>query len=327
MTEQTNNAIQLYTAKNGTTELTVRFEQDTVWLSEQQMATLFGRDRTTINRHISNVFKDKELDEKSNVQKMHTANADRPTSYYNLDVIISVGYRVKSQEGTQFRIWATNTLKKYLIDGYALNQKRLQEKGIEALQKTLALVQKTLGSDAVGKEEALWLLEVITGYTKTWNLIQRYDEETLESTGNTKKLHYKLDAEEAYKAIKQLKIELEGKCNVGNLFANLREVWGLEGIFGNIYQTFDKKELYTSVEEKAAHLLYFIVKDHPFYDGNKRSAAFVFILFLAKNGILYDAEGNKKINDRALVAITIMIAESDPKEKDLMVRLVMNLVN
>lgn len=327
--------IEIYKARNWETQLKVHFEKDTLWLSQVQIAELFGVQRPAITKHLKNIFASWELDEKlvSSILEHTTQHGaikgksqSQETKLYNLDAIISIGYRVNSVQATQFRIWATTTLKKYLIDGYAVNQKRLQEKGIDEFKKTLALVQKVLWSPEIWKEEALWLMEVITGYTKTWDLLEKYDEKSLSNTGKVKDLKYKLEAEEGYQAIGQLKNELEGKCNVGNLFASLREVGGLEAIFGNIYQTYDKKELYPTLEEKAAHLLYFIVKDHPFYDGNKRSAAFLFILFLAKNGLLVDESWNRKINDRALVAITIMIAESDPRDKEVMVRLVMNLV-
>lgn len=336
MTSPVKNTIELYTAKDGKTQLKVRFEKDTLWLSQEQIAELFGVQRPGITKHLKNIFANGELDEQevSSILEHTTTHGaikgktqTQKIKLYNLDAIISVGYRVSSVKATQFRIWATDALKRYLIDGYAINQKRLEEKGIEEFKKTLWLVQKILKSPDLWKEEAIGLLEVISGYTKTWSLIQQYDEEKLTNKGNTPELKYKLEAEEAYKAIGKLKVELEGKCGVWNLFANLREVGGLESIFGNIYQTFDNKELYPTVEEKAAHLLYFIVKDHPFYDGNKRSAAFLFILFLAQNGILLDETGTRKINDRALVAITIMIAESDPREKEMMVRLVLNLVN
>ena len=330
MVDTLNAQVVLYKAKSGKTELKVHFEKDSVWLSQEQIAILFWVQRPAITKHLKNIFTSEELEEKT-VRSIleHTASDGKKykTQFYNLDMIISIGYRVNSKEATEFRIWATNTLKKYLIDGYAINQKRLEEKGFESLTKTLALVQKTLKVEDLWKDEALWLLDVISWYGKTWNLIQRYDEENLEVHGKTKKLKYKLESTEAYSAIKDLKRELEDKNHVGNLFANLREVGGLDSIFGNIYQTYDKKELYQTVEEKAAHLLYFIIKDHPFYDGNKRSGAFLFILFLAKNNILFDAEGSKKINDRALVAITILIAQSDPQDKEIMVRLVLNLIN
>ncbi|MDD3793919.1 MAG: virulence protein RhuM/Fic/DOC family protein [Candidatus Gracilibacteria bacterium] len=319
--------IKIYKAKTGNTEIQVNFEKDTVWLSQADIQLLFGRDQSVISRHINNIFKEKELERESNMQKMHIANSDKPVYFYNLDVIISVGYRVKSIEGTQFRIWANNILKEYLIKGYSINQKRLEEKGYKELENTLNLFKNTLKSGNLSQDEAIGLLDIITNYTNTWLLLQNYDENNLLESGKTKNLDYKLEADEALLSLMELKENLISKKEATDLFAKQRENEVLKGIFGNIYQTFGGVDLYNSVEEKAANLLYFIVKDHPFFDGNKRSGAFLFILFLAKNHILFDNNGNKKINDRALVAITLLIAESNPKDKEIMVKLLINLIN
>lgn len=259
---------------------------------------------------------------------MHIANSDKPVAFYNLDVIISVGYRVKSTEGTRFRIWANKILKDYLVQGYLLNEKRLaqKEKGYIELEQAMNLVRKAITTGDISSGEALGLLDIITGYTTSWLLLQKYDEKSLPEIGQGRRLLYKLEADEAYRAIIELKKNLMIKHEATELFAHLREVDGLKGIFGNIYQTYDGNELYPTLESKAAHLLYFIIKDHPFTDGNKRSAAFIFILFLAKNKILFDEKHKRKINDRALVAITLLIAESNPKDKEVMIQVVMNLI-
>ncbi len=321
------NEIQIYTSKNGNIELKVKLENETVWLNQKQITTLFWRDRTVITRHINNIFKEWELNEKSNVQNLHIANSDKPVKFYSLDVIISVWYRVKSFEWTQFRIWANKVLKNYIINGYVINKKKLEEKWYNELQKTLQIFQKTLKSKNLTSDEAFGLLDIITKYTNSWLLLQKYDEGNLKENGKTKEINYKLEAKEAYESLEELKTSLIKKNEATELFANPREENVLEWIFWNIYQTFGWNDLYPSLEEKASNLLYFVVKDHPFSDGNKRSWAFLFILFLAKNKILFDEFGERKINDRALVAITLLIAESNPKDKEAMVKLVLNLIN
>jgi prophage maintenance system killer protein len=319
--------IKIYKAKTWNTEIQVNFEKDTVWLSQADIQLLFWRDQSVISRHINNVFKENELEKESNMQKMHIANSDKPVAFYNLDVIISVWYRVKSIEWTQFRIWANSILKDYLIKWYSINQKRLEEKWYKELENTLSLFKKTLKSWSLSQDEAIWLLDIITNYTNTWLLLQNYDEKNLLDSWKTKNLDYKLESDEALLSLMELKENLINKNEATELFAKQREKEVLKWIFWNIYQTFWWNDLYNSVEEKAANLLYFIVKDHPFFDWNKRSGAFLFILFLAKNHILFDKDWNKKINDRALVAITLLIAESNPKDKEIMVKLLINLIN
>lgn len=321
-----NNEIQIYTSHNGEIELQVTLEAETVWLTQADMIRLFWRNQSVISRHINNIFSEWELDEKSNMHFLHIAHSDKPVKTYSLDVVISVGYRVKSLEGTRFRIWANQIIKQYLLEGYAINKKRIEEKWFAELEQTLHIFRKTLESQNLTSDDALWLLDIITKYTNSWLLLQKYDENDLKEDGKTPVLNYRLEASEAYEGLRELKRDLIAKGQATELFANPREHEVLEGIFGNIYQTFGGEELYTTIEEKAANLLYFIVKNHPFSDGNKRSGAFLFIVFLAKNHILFDSSGERKINDRALVAITLLIAESDPKDKDIMVRLVMNLI-
>lgn len=322
-----NNEIQIYKSQNGEIELQVKFEEETVWLTQADMIKLFGRDQSVISRHVKNVFEEWELEEKSNMHFLHIANSDKPVKTYSLDVVISVGYRVKSLEGTKFRIWANKIIKNYLLNGFAINKNRLAEKWISELEQTLQIFKKTLENQKLTGDEAIWLLEIITKYTNSWLWLQKYDENNLQENGKIKNLNYKLEAKEAYESLAELKKDLIFKNEATDFFANPRSENVLEGIFWNIYQTFGWEDLYPTLEEKASNLLYFIVKNHPFTDGNKRSWAFLFILFLAKNKILFDENGERKINDRALVAITLLIAESDPKEKDLMVKLVLNLIS
>ncbi len=322
--------IQIYKASTWNTEIQVKFENETVWLTQEQISKLFWIDRTVITKHINNIFKAEELDKNQVCAKnAHTASDWKiyKINFYNLDMIISIWYKVNSKQATQFRIWATLILKDYLIKWYSINKNRLQEKWYKELENTLTLFKKTLKSWNLSQDEAIWLLDIITNYTNTWLLLQNYDENNLLESWKTKILDYKLESDEALQSLMELKENLINKNEATDLFAKQREKEVFKWIFWNIYQTFWWIDLYNSVEEKAANLLYFIVKDHPFFDWNKRSGAFLFILFLAKNHILFDKEWNKKINDRALVAITLLIAESNPKDKDIMVKLLINLIN
>lgn len=296
------------------------------------MSELFETSTDNIWLHLKNIFNEWELQENTTtevfsvVQNEWNRRVKRNIKMYNFDAIISVGYRITSKKATEFRIWATNILKNYLTKGFVINKNRLQQKWLDELQKTLEIFQKTLSNQNLRGEEATGLLEIITKYTNSWLLLQKYDENSLVEKGNTNGINYKLEAKEAYESLLELKNDLKNKNQATEFFANPRENNVLEWIFGNIYQTFDSAELYTTIEEKAANLLYFIVKNHPFLDGNKRSGAFLFILFLAKNNILFDENNERKINDRALVAITLLIAESNPKDKEIMVKLVINLI-
>lgn len=321
------NNVVIYQWDNWEIFLKEDFKNDTVWANQKQISEIFWVDRTVVTKHINNIFKDWELDEKSNVQKMHIANSDKPVKIYNLDIVLSIWYRTNSTKAMEFRKWANKILKEYIINWYSLNKKRLQEKWYKELENTINLFKNTLKSGDLSEYEALWLLEIITKYTNTWLLLQKYDEDNLIDYWKTKQINYKLEAIEAYESILELKKDLMKSWQASNLFANpIQKDW-LQSIFWNIYQTFWWNELYETTEEKAANLLYFIVKDHPFSDWNKRSWAFLFILFLAKNKLLIDENGERKINDRALVAITLLIAESNPKDKNIMVKLVINLIN
>jgi prophage maintenance system killer protein len=328
--------IKIYQWKSWSTEIKVKFEKGTVWLNQEQIASIFWVNRPAITKHLKNIFDSWELDEKVVCSKMeHTTKhgalewkiQTNKVKFYNLDMIISVWYRVNSKQATNFRIWATWILKEYLIKGYSINNNRLQEKWYKELEQTIHLFKKTLNTWNLSQDETLWLLDIITNYTNTWLLLQNYDQNNLIESWRTKKLDYKLEANEAFQSLMELKENLLNKKEATDLFAKPFEKDWLKGIFWNIYQTFWWVDLYNSVEEKAANLLYFIVKDHPFSDGNKRSWAFLFILFLAKNHILFDKNWDKKINDRALVAITLLIAESNPKDKNVMVKVLINLIN
>ena len=298
--------------KNGGLELEVNVSEDreNVWLSKQQMAELFQRDRTVISKHLKNIFNESELSEKSNVQNLHVANSDKPVPFYSLDVIISVGYRVKSPNGIIFRKWATSILKDYMIKGYSINQKRL-----DALNKTIEIQSRMLASslDIDAKE----VLSVIETYSNALSLLDDYDHGTI-SKPKGKQSIYELTYKECRDLIDSMKFN-------SSVFGIEKEKGKLEGILAAIYQNVFGEELYPSIEEKAANLLYFIIKDHPFADGCKRIGASLFLEFLNKNNHLI-IDGKQIISNSALVAITLMIAESRPEEKETMVRLVMNFL-
>lgn len=320
--------VVIYKSKDGKASLEVKLREETVWLDAHQIASLFQVDRTGVVRHIHNIYRSRELDKRSTCAKIAQVAKDgkvREMDFYNLDMIISVGYRVNSKRATQFRIWATRILKKHLIKGYTINQKRLREKGLSDLEQAVALIKKTTETRQLTSKEAKGLLKVITDYAYSWLLLQKFDERSLE-IGKTTKGIYQLDYDEATKAIVELKKNLVEKKQAGDLFGMERS-GALDGILGNINQTFGGKELYPSIEEKAAHLLYFAIKDHPFSDGNKRIASFLFIVFLARNKYLFKKNGEKKFNDNALVALALLIAESDPKQKDIIVTLIINFLH
>ena len=320
----TNNQIIIYQTADEKTSIDVKIAADTVWLSQAQITELFKRDRTVITKHLNNIFKEEELDEKSNVQKMHIANADRPVAFYSLDVIISVGYRVKSKQGTQFRIWANKVLKEYLKQGYALNEQRLKEQAEQfyTLKQTVNLLGNVLKNKELTSDEATGLLKVVTDYSYALDILDKYDHQQLTLDGTTDHQLFVATYDEAIQAIKDLKDKFGGS----SLFGNEKDD-SFKGSIGTIYQSFGGVDFYPTIEEKAANLLYFVVKNHSFSDGNKRIAAYLFVWFLEKNRILYREDGSKRIADNALVALTLMIAESKPDEKDMMVKVVVNLIN
>ena len=320
--------IVIYRTKDGKAKLEVNLWEETVWLTQKQIADLFNTERSVITKHINNVFKIGELEEKSNVHFLHIANSDKPVKFYNLDTIISIGYRVNSRRATQFRIWASKIFKDHLLKGFTINEKRLKEQRqvkLQELESAIALLQSAIRNRELKKVEAEGLLKVITDYANSWILLQKYDEGKLVIQKKTLKFCWELDYEEAKKSIAGLKNNLVRSKNATEIFGQERG-HGLDAIIGNLNQSFGGKKLYPSVEEKAAHLLYFVIKDHPFVDGNKRIASLLFILFLAKNNYLLNKKGERKINDNALVALALLVAESNPKEKEVMVALITNLL-
>lgn len=320
--------IIIYQTSDNQTQIDVKFENETVWLSQDQMVSLFQRDQSVISRHIKNVFKENELESKSNMQKMHIANSDKPVAYYSLDVVISIGYRVKSQRGTQFRIWATNRLKEYLVKGYSLNQKRLAElsQNMRQLEDAITLIKKAAENDELKLSEAKGLLEIISQYTQSFVLLNQYDSNNINPEKLSEEISYEISYKEANIAISELKKQLIAKKEATELFGNEKDQ-SFQGTLQSVVQTFDGKYLYPSIEEQAAHLLYFIIKNHPFSDGNKRIGAFLFIWFLEKNKHRFKKSGELKINDNALVALALLVAQSNPAEKELMIKLISQLIN
>ena len=317
-----NDKIVIYRTEDGQTAIDVKLEQDTVWLSANQMSTLFDRDEKTIRKHINNVFAENELERENNTHFLRVDGVKQPVAFYSLDVIISVGYRVKSQRGTQFRIWAGRVLKDYLVKGYAVN-KALTEQRYSELKQLVAVLGRTVkAQEALTSEDALNLVAVVTDYTYALDTLDRYDYQQLsvEQTTNEEKFHATYEG--AMNVIRELKEKFGGS----KWFANEKDD-SFKSSIGQIYQTFDGQDLYPSVEEKAAMLLYLVTKNHSFTDGNKRIAATLFLWFMAGNGILYNPDGTKRIADNTLVALTLMIAESRPEEKDMMGKVVVTLIN
>ena len=298
----------LFESADKSISLSVPFENDTVWLNQTQMIELFQRDQSVISRHIKNVFEEKEVDEEGNMHYLHNAFSDKPVAYYSLDVIISVGYRVKSKRGVEFRKWANSVLKSYILKGYAANDRRLEE-----LKQTLQIIRRN-----ESELEASQILSVVEQYTKALDLLDDYDHSCVKKPNGTGET-YRITYEECRKVIDSMHFGVES-----SLFGNEKDD-SFKGSIGAIYQTFDGRDVYPSVQEKAANLLYFITKNHSFNDGNKRIAATIFLYFLDKNGLLFDNK-TKRMEDSTLVALTIMIAESKPEEKELMVNLVMQFL-
>ena len=306
------NEIVLFESKDKKVALSVPMDGNTVWLNQAQMTELFEVDRTVITRHVNNTFKEKELLKESNVQKMHIANSDKPVQFYSLDVIISVGYRVKSQRGTEFRQWANSVLKQYILKGYAINERRL-----EALQKTVEIQTKMIAGTLDIEQQDV--LKAVNLYTQALVLLDQYDHQSLEKPEGSSPI-YRI----TYKDCREMVNHMEDTFK-SDVFGVEKETGKVEGILAAVYQDVFGGEVYPSLEEKAANLLYFMIKDHPFEDGCKRIAASLFLEFLSRNNALF-WDGQKIISDGALVAITLMIAESNPDEKDIMTAMVMNLL-
>ena len=308
-----NNELVIFETKDNDIKLYVPVDRDTVWLTQAQMTELFNVDRTVITRHVNNVFKEQELIKESNVQKMHIANSDKPVQFYSLEVIISVGYRVKSQRGVEFRQWANKILKQYVIQGYAINEKRLQ-----ALEKTVD-IQTRMIADALDIEEAD-VLRAVNEYTDALLLLDKYDHQALEKPDGAVPI-YRITYEDCKEMVGKMRDSFDT-----DVFGVEKEAGKVAGIIAAVYQSVFGEDAYPSIEEKAANLLYFMIKDHPYADGCKRIAASLFLEFLDRNSALF-IDGVKRLSDGTLVAITLMIAESKPDEKDVMVKMVMNLLS
>ncbi len=321
--------IVIYSTNDGLSYVEVYIQDETVWLNRKQLSELFDRDIKTLGKHLSNVFKEGELDKNTTVAKFATVQNEgnrevtREVEHYNLDVIISVGYRVKSKRGTQFRIWANKILKDYLVKGYAVNEKLLREsnKKLNEFKKIVQLQEKVISEYQLETDEAQGLIKVISSYSTALDLLDDYDHQRLKlpKTGNVEVV--KITYEEARNAIN----ELGKQTKFEGLFGKEKDD-SFKGSLKNIYQTFDGIELYQTLEEKAAHLLYFVVKNHSFIDGNKRIGAFLFVWFLERNNLLYKSTGYKLIADSTLVALTLMIAQSNPNDKDMMIKVIVNLL-
>lgn len=315
-----NSEVFIYRSSNHQTQVEVKFAGETFWLTQIQIAKLFKRDRSVITKHIRNIFLSGELNEKSNVQKVHIADSDKPVVFYNLDVILSVGYRVNSKQGTLFRQWATQRLKDYLVKGCAINQKRLDELG-----KMVKLIEASAQADSLHLNEAKGLLDILGGYTKSFVLLNQYDSNTLPAGKVNKNITYEIQYDDARSAIAELKKQLLAKKQAAELFGNEKDD-GFKSSLQTVVQTFGGQYLYPSIEEQAAHLLYFVIKNHSFSDGNKRIGAMLFVWFLEKNKHRFKKSGEIKINDNALVALALLVAQSKPEEKELMVQLLVNLI-
>jgi|JI7StandDraft_1071085.scaffolds.fasta_scaffold152990_2 death-on-curing family protein len=328
--------IEIYNGQDGKTQIEVKFETETVWLNRHQLALLFDRDIKTIGKHINNVFKEKELDHQVVVAKFATTTQHGAmkgktqtidVEHYNLDVIISVGYRVKSQKGIQFRQWATQRLKDYLINGFALNEKRLSQlvQNMQQLEKAVSIIQKSAQTETLQLQEAKGLLDILSHYTKSFVLLNQYDSHNLQNGKLNENITYEIQYNEAIDAIAELKKQLIAKKEATDLFGREKDN-GFKSSLQSIVQTFGGQYLYPSIEEQAAHLLYFVIKNHSFNDGNKRIGAFLFIWFLEKNRHRFKQSGELKINDNALTAIALLVAQSAPEEKELMIQLVCHLI-
>jgi prophage maintenance system killer protein len=322
--------IEIFQTEDGQTEINVKFDNETVWLSQKQMAQLFDKDSDTIGLHLKNIYQSGELDEvattveSSVVQKEGKRQVRRKIKLFNLDAIISVGYRVNSKRGIQFRIWASRIIKEYLIKGFVIDNKRLiqQNKQLKELQSSVKILGDSLKFKALSNDESVGLLNIISQYAYALDILDQYDYQSLEIVNTSGREIYQLTYKEAMAQI------VLAKKVFGNsdLFGNEKDE-SFKSSISTIYQTFDGSDLYPSIEEKAANLLYFITKNHSFSDGNKRIAAFIFLYFLKLNGILFDENGNKRIADNTLVALTLMIAVSKNEEKDTMIKVIVNLIN
>ncbi|MBN6065091.1 virulence protein RhuM/Fic/DOC family protein [Aggregatibacter actinomycetemcomitans] len=325
-----NNQIQIYTSQDGKVSLTVSFEKETVWLTQAQMAELFDKDVRTINEHIRNIYAENELEQDPTIRKFRIVRQEglrkvnRQIEHYNLDVIISVGYRVKSQRGVQFRQWATQTLKQYLVQGYALNERRLQERGIE-FKQVIGLLGQTLSNQSLLSDEGKAVLSVVQDYARSWSLLQAYDEQSLTANQHKQNNMVSLVLDGVLQAISQLKRALVEKGEATALFGQQRNS-GLASAIATIEQGFGDTLFYPNIASRAANLLYFIIKNHPLTDGNKRTGSFLFLWYLRLNQHLLAKPVEQLINDNTLVALALLVAESLPEQKELMIKLIEHFI-
>ncbi|MEA1912128.1 MAG: virulence protein RhuM/Fic/DOC family protein [Spirochaetota bacterium] len=312
------NKIEIYQSKDKQTHIKVLFEEDTVWLNQGQIVKLFERDQSVISRHINNVFKEGELEKKSNMQKMHIANSDKPVVFFNLDVIISVGYRIKSQRGTQFRKWATQRLKDYLVQGYAINEKRLEQKNqeVQHLKTGISIIHRAI-EEQIFREDN----EILKIFSKGLELLDDYDHEELDKQGQTKTKTVYPHYDDYMSLIDKMYSDFKS-----DVFAQPKDD-SFKSSINQIKQSFDKNELYPSLEEKASTLLYLIVKNHSFVDGNKRIAASCFLYFLEKNNMIKNSNGQTIISNEALAFLTLFIATSKSDEMETVKKLVVTVLN
>ena len=324
--------ILLYESPEGDVQVDVRLDEGTVWLSLNQIADLFGRDKSVISRHLRNVFASGELEFEATVAKNATVQREgdrevvRQVEYFNLDAILSVGYRVNSKRGTQFRIWATSTLRDHLLRGYTLHANRLRTVGLVDLEQALDLLTQTMATHALVSDDGRAMLDLVRRYMRSWHLLREYDENRLALARDTlTPPRAELPLADARNAIVSLRTELHDRGEASELFGQDRNNQ-LAAILGSIEQTFDGKPLYPSTQERAAHLLYFTIKDHPFVDGNKRVGTLLFLEYLRRNGLLLRPDGHPRVADNAMVALALLVAESTPGQKDLMIRLIANLL-
>jgi len=320
------NEIIIYQTPDNQSQVEVQFEGETFWLSLNQIATLFNRDKSVISRHLRNIYNEGELEQGETVAKNATVQMEsgrkvkREIEYYNLDAILSVGYRVNSKRGTQFRQWATQRLKDYLVKGYGINQKRLEELG-----KMVQLIEQSGKTETLQLQEAKGLLEILGNYTKSFVLLNQYDSHNLQAGKLNENITYEIEYDEAKSAIAELKKQLIAKKEATELFGNEKDD-SFKSSLRSIIQTFGGEYLYPSIEEQAAHLLYFVVKNHSFTDGNKRIGAFLFVWFLEKNKHRFKSSGELKINDNGLTAIALLVAQSKPEEKEIIIQLIIALI-
>lgn len=325
-----SKSVVVYQVSRGR-KISVPIKDKSVWLSINQIAELFNTDRSSILKHVSNIYHGKELTKRptyakiAQVQLEGKRSTSRKIDFYNLDMIISVGYRVDSKRATQFRIWATKTLRDYILKGYAVNKTRLIDTGMDELERAVNLIKQTLDSKVLTTAESRGILRVITDYAHSWVLMHKYDEGEVRLHATTKP-KYVLTYPEAVSFIRELSHNLHESGSAARFVGMERDDHGLERVIGSINQTYDGKDLYKTVEEKAAHLLYFVIKDHPLIDGNKRSGSLLFIHYLATNGLLFRESGERTINDNTIVALALLISQSHPKDKEIMIHLITNLM-